>query len=557
MKQIEIIKTYAQKRCLIVDDVPDIRTSLKRLLVDFGSQDIDTAGNAEEAIDLCQKKPYDIVLADYNLGPGKNGQQLLEELRFHKLLRQTSIYIMIASEASSQEVLLTLEYQPDDYVSKPINREGLRPRLDAALLKNESLSAVKKALEKQKPKQAIAACQALLENGNPRYANDTKKILGELLYQQNKFAEALQIYRDFPEDRQPLWAKLGEAKAYFGSKQFNEAATQLQQIIADTPMCVDAHDLLAEIYQAQNEFEQAQHALSTAVKISPGSVKRQRELGKISVSTGDNTAAISAFRSAVKQSKNSCQERPEDYLNLSQQLAELAKTHPSTIEPSVLSEANDCLKQVEKKYGTNPLVQLKSALIEATLHKSQDRLEKMQAALDSALDTYHGMKMGALKNMSVELCIDCAKGLMDCGFYDEGEKLLQALIKNQPDTSYSLSIDKLLREPVTKEGIQYAAELNRQGIDCYQNNDYFQAVKAFKDVLREIPNHIGLNLNLIQALVSKHKAKPLSEAECALIENCLLRVGDIGESSKHYKRFSYLEKRYKKISHTAMGVANS
>lgn len=47
MKQIDIIRTYAQKRCLIVDDVPDIRASLKRMLTDFGCSDVDTAGNAE------------------------------------------------------------------------------------------------------------------------------------------------------------------------------------------------------------------------------------------------------------------------------------------------------------------------------------------------------------------------------------------------------------------------------------------------------------------------------------------------------------------------------
>jgi len=112
MKQIDIIKTYGQKRCLVVDDVPDIRASLKRILIDFGSVNVDTAGNAEEAIDICQRNQYDIVLSDYNLGSSKNGQQLLEELRFHGLLKNTALYIMITAESASQYVLHALEYQP-------------------------------------------------------------------------------------------------------------------------------------------------------------------------------------------------------------------------------------------------------------------------------------------------------------------------------------------------------------------------------------------------------------------------------------------------------------
>ena len=94
MKQIDIIKTYRQKKCLVVDDVPDIRASLKRILIDYGSSDVDMAGSAEEAIEICEKKYYDIVLADYNLGPGKNGQQLLEELRFHGRLKHTAMFLL-------------------------------------------------------------------------------------------------------------------------------------------------------------------------------------------------------------------------------------------------------------------------------------------------------------------------------------------------------------------------------------------------------------------------------------------------------------------------------
>jgi len=168
MKQIDIIKTYSQKRCLIVDDMPDARAQLMRILKDYGSSNVDSVGNAEEAVDICTKKQYDLVIADYNLGQGANGQQLLEELKHQKLLQNTALFIMITAENASHYVLHALEYAPDDFLQKPISRDSLRPRLDAALLKNEYLAEIKQALDQGKAGKAIGVAESLA-NQNHRF----------------------------------------------------------------------------------------------------------------------------------------------------------------------------------------------------------------------------------------------------------------------------------------------------------------------------------------------------------------------------------------------------
>ena len=71
---------YSRTRFLIVDDFSDFRTSLKSMLRDLGAKDVDTADRGEDTLVMCRHKRYDIILHDYNLGAGKNGQQVLEEL---------------------------------------------------------------------------------------------------------------------------------------------------------------------------------------------------------------------------------------------------------------------------------------------------------------------------------------------------------------------------------------------------------------------------------------------------------------------------------------------
>lgn len=62
-------------RVLLIDDEPQILSSLKRLLKRRGF-DVSTAGSAEDALEQLQTVVPDVVISDFKL-PGMNGGQLL------------------------------------------------------------------------------------------------------------------------------------------------------------------------------------------------------------------------------------------------------------------------------------------------------------------------------------------------------------------------------------------------------------------------------------------------------------------------------------------------
>ena len=117
---------YSNKRFLVVDDFSDFRSSVKAMLTQMGAQHIDVAASGAEAIALCGKTRYDIILHDYNLGDGKNGQQVLEELHQRKLIGPHCIFVMVTAESSQAMVMAALEYEPDAYLTKPFNRASLQ-----------------------------------------------------------------------------------------------------------------------------------------------------------------------------------------------------------------------------------------------------------------------------------------------------------------------------------------------------------------------------------------------------------------------------------------------
>lgn len=545
MKQIDIIKAYSQQRCLIVDDMPDVRGALKRILVDFGVSAVDTAGTAEEAVELCELHSYDIVLADYNLGPGKNGQQLLEELQHYRLLRYTSLFVIITAEIASHIVIHALEHQPDEYLTKPITRDSLRPRLDQAFLKKQALLDINQALDEQRQDKAIELCREFIAKG-ARYVNDCRKILIELLCQQCEFAEAKAVLQAMSDERLPIWAKIAMARVHYELEEHEQAKQILKELIQENDRIIEAHDLLAAVYEAQDQHELAKDSLGDALNISPMSPLRQREMARVCHAVGDEKRSVIAYRAAVKHSKNSYQESPEDLLGLANGLLNLYKMDPDKSNAQAAGEALEVLKQLDKKYGRQQDIKLQGKIITADIYDFSGQEVPATKALDEAVSIHQALCENKLAVIAADTSLAIADALIRHGHHDEGERLLHQVAQANDDEELAMRIDRLLREPISKTGIQKAAQANRKGIALYEDGNYSKAINAFQEVLKELPNHIGLNLNLIQATIGLCKETELTGKYQKMLDGAFKRIGEVSEKSSHYSRYQYLYNAYLK-----------
>ncbi|WP_413699666.1 response regulator [Psychromonas sp. KJ10-10] len=130
--------SYKNKRILIVDDQRPFHVMLKTMLANQGAQNISFADSADSAIRVAQNKEFDIYLIDYNLGSGKNGSQLLDYLRYNKLIPSRSLCFIITGDSNQGMVLTAIEKAPDDYLMKPFSQVQLFNRLNKASQKNSN-----------------------------------------------------------------------------------------------------------------------------------------------------------------------------------------------------------------------------------------------------------------------------------------------------------------------------------------------------------------------------------------------------------------------------------
>src|SRR5450830_236596 len=151
---------WADKHYLLVDDFIGIRILLRESLRNLGARHIDQAASGGEAMVLLAKTRYDVVLCDYNLGEGKNGQQVLEEARIKNLMLPSSVWLMVSAEKSVESVMGAAEHQPDAYIIKPITEGMLLTRLNRVWTKKQIFRDIDQAFIDKDYLRAAKLCDA-------------------------------------------------------------------------------------------------------------------------------------------------------------------------------------------------------------------------------------------------------------------------------------------------------------------------------------------------------------------------------------------------------------
>jgi len=304
---------------LVVDPNQGMRTSLQNMLNLAGIGKVEYAINANTAIRQLQRRAYDIVLCEYDLaggsGEGQDGQQLLEDLRHHRLIAPSTIFIMLTSEGVYDKVVSAAELTPTDYVLKPFTVELLSGRIQRALERRSALLQAWQLAAQGKLREAIAACRDGAA-AQPRFGADFARIRAELHTTLNEHMEAAAVYREVLAGRPLGWAALGLARSFFALDQVDDARAILEELLAANPRLMAGYDLLARCLEASGEQDAARKVLEDAVAISPHVVRRLRKLGEVALAAGDAEGAEKSFRQVVTRARYSEFRNPEDHVNL-------------------------------------------------------------------------------------------------------------------------------------------------------------------------------------------------------------------------------------------------
>jgi tetratricopeptide (TPR) repeat protein len=478
---------------LIIEPHAGMRASIHNMLNLCGLTKIDHAQGSNAAIKHLGLKTFDLILCEYDLDGGQDGQQLLEDLRHHKLITLSTMFFMVTAEGNYGKVVSAAELAPTDYILKPFTADRLLERIARALDKRNAFMPVYQFMEVGDQRAAIAACIEGVKNF-PRYAIDFLRLRAELHMFLGEPAEAEPIYQQLFDAKAIAWARLGLAKTLFLRERFPEAQSILESLVENNKKFVDAYDWLAKTHTAMGDLEKTQTVLAEAVAVSPHAVRRLRKLGEVALETGDTETAEKVLKQVVSKAKYSEFRDPEDHVKLVQTLVK--KGDPV--------QAAAVIRDLDKSMGGQKNTAVCSAISSAMVHEYTGNETRLAESLTSALAACKD-SMGLSAEAKMELARNCLQNNMEEGAAD----VMRDVMRNAPNNAAMAKAMSVFEKAgkgdmalqIAQESRQAVVDLVNAGAVKAKEGDYRGAVSLMVEAVNKLPDNPQVVFNAAVAVL--------------------------------------------------------
>ena len=531
------INLFASRSYLVIEDFGEMRNMIKGLLRTLGATNIDAARDAREALAMIDRARYDVILCDYNLGSGKSGQQLLEELRHRHLIDMSTVFVMITAENTRDMVMAVVEYEPDSYLFKPFTKELLGTRLSKLFERKADLSPVFAMMRRLDYGKALELVEERIAR-KPKNLAHLIRLKAEICQLAGQHDDARKIYEDLLNEREVPWARLGLGKVQFEQKAFTDAAENFDHLVQNHQTLMSAYDWLAKSQVALGFARDAQTTLRHALRLSPHVMNRQQALGELALQNQDFELAESALSRAAELSKHSIYNNPQLHANLAKSKSVVGKHE----------EALQVAEGIGKLFDT-PEASFYATSAQAQIHKSRGDDAAAQACMQTAEETQRAMGKKAPPDMALEL----ARTAAQLGKLEQAQQIMRNAIRNNHDNDEFLSrATSVLRETGIGEdptAMVHAIrlevmEMNNEGVKLISEGQIGKAIELFTEAAESMTGNLAINLNAARALLMKMEKDGAESSTLGMARKYIERSKEIAPSDT---RLNKVLKRYQKL----------
>jgi DNA-binding NarL/FixJ family response regulator len=478
---------------LIIEPHSGMRANIHNMLNLCGLTKIDHASSSNLAIKQLGLKQYDIIFCEYELDGGQDGQQLLEDMRHHKLINLATMFFMVTAEGNYGKVVSAAELAPTDYILKPFTPDRLLERIGRALEKRNVFMETWRLMEAGLQREAIESCIAGVKV-HPRYAIDFMRLRAELHMFLGEPHEAEPIYQQLYDAKAIAWARLGLAKTLFMREKYPEAQSILEELVETNKKFVDAYDWLAKTAAAQGDTQKAQEVLQNAVSVSPHAVRRLRKLGETALENGDVDIAEKTLKQVVSKAKYSEFRDPEDHVKLVQTLVK--KGDPV--------QAAAVIRDLDKSMGGQRNTSVCSAISSAMVHEYTGNEQRLNEALTAALTACKDA-IGLSSDVKMELARTCLSNNRDDGAAEVMRDVMRNASNNAAMAKAMAVFEKAgkgdLALQLAQESRQAVVDLVASGASKAKEGDFRGAVQLMVEAVNKLPDNPQVVFNAAVAVL--------------------------------------------------------
>jgi len=331
-------------------------------------------------------------------------------------------------------------------------------------------------------------------------------------------------------EREYQWARSGLAKIRMVNGELEQARQMFLGVIAENRYYIDAYDQLAQVYQDMGKYEEACSILERATRLSPNSVPRQRNLGKVCLKLGNVGMAEKAFRKCIAIGEYSVRKTPDAYFGLARVCG--LKNDPK--------EALVLLGAAQREFGAeHPDMPLRAKITEGLVyHESGDYRHARKAGdeLEAQLNAHP-------ERPDVPTCLEMATLLFAVGVKDAPVELLCHVARNNHDNAVLLDEVQAIFEKARmgEEGAELiraakkeASDLMNQAVLLWKTGKLGEAVAWMRSARTRLPNNQRILFNAAQVLVSHMKEKGYDELMAAEAHEVLAHVDQLQPGQQRF-----------------------
>ncbi len=493
----QIGKDVRRMRVLIVDRHSSARNSLRFILSSLGISTVHNAGTTAEVMRQVKAYSFDIIFADYILDDGRDGQQLLEELRQKHLISLSTVYMVITAERGYHNVISVAELAPDDYLIKPFTAEQLQGRLVKAIYKKHFFERVFTHLDNGAFVDALAACEGLIGQED-LFLYDTLRFKGEILNALGRHEEAKAVYQQVLNHAVVPWARMGLAIALRGLDELDEAESIGKALIEDFPEYLAAYDFVSSVREELGKLEEAQETLQAAAAISPNNSTRQRMVGDVAVRNNNLDVAERAYGKVLERHRGSSLRVIDDYTNLTRVMLDRGNAEG----------ARRITQELRRDQRGNPQGELAALVMDSLCANKEGEPAKARQSLERALALHETLQEESDRSgFSQKIVVDLAYACLAAGDEGKAQEILgKVAAENHEDRDMIAQIQGVFVKTGKEEAGQSLlakvgreiVELNNRGVLAARGGNIEASVQMLIEAAERVPN--------LQFLVNASKA---------------------------------------------------
>lgn len=295
-------------RYLIVDDMTNMRRTIRNMLRSIGCMNILEAENGEAALNKLSSEKIDFIICDWNM-PNMSGIEFLRKIRDDERLKDTP-FLMVTAEVEASQIIQAAETDVDGYIIKPFVARTLEEKVNNIYDKRRNPTEVDKLIS-----NATKCCKMGMNDGaislfeealklNPKSARIMHAI-GEIYEKMGMEEKALTYYEDAYRIN-PMYIKVQQSMGdlYIKKGNIDKAMKIIEKIAVISPNSPKRQIQLGKIYLLKGDAEKAEKAFKTAINLEYSNADLHTEIGEIYLNAGHDEMAAKAFKSSLNVTEN-------------------------------------------------------------------------------------------------------------------------------------------------------------------------------------------------------------------------------------------------------------